>query len=176
MSDQELLGICFNLFIGGLDSVSTNMSWQIFHLATHPDDQQRLRVDPAIIPSAIDELQRYYAAITTYRRCIKPFKIVGVTINPGEFVGMSTTIAGRDDREYVDPNVVSLDRRPRHVSFGYGPHSCLGMHLARREMKIALEEILAVLPPFHLQPGGRICTMLHSTLQPDILPLTWSAR
>jgi len=65
LTDEELLGVCFNLFIGGLDSVSSNMGWQFFHLATHLDDQRRLRANAALIPAAIDELQRYYAAITT---------------------------------------------------------------------------------------------------------------
>ena len=173
LDDRELLGVCFNLFIGGLDSVSANMSWQVFHLATHPDDQRRLRRDPALIPAAIDEMQRFYAAITTYRRCTKPFEVAGVVIEAGEFVAMSTTIAGRDEREYPDANVVKLDRKPHHVQFGFGPHTCLGMHLARREMKIALEELLANLPDFTLQPDRPILTLLHSTIQPDTLPIAW---
>lgn len=176
LSDDELLGVCFNLFIGGLDSVSTNMSWQIFHLATHPADQRRLRADPALIPVAIDEMQRYYAAITTYRRCIRPYEVAGITIQPGEFVGMSTTVANRDDREFEAPNEVRLDRRPRNIAFGSGPHTCLGVHLARREMKIALEEFLLAIPEFHLSADGPITTLLHSTIQPDILPIAWDAQ
>jgi cytochrome P450 len=175
LSDDELLGICFNLFIGGLDSVSTNMGWQFFHLATHPLDQRRLREDPALIPAAVDELQRYYAAVTTYRRCIRPFEIAGVTIQPGEYVAMSTTVAGRDDRAYSNPNVVDLGRRPRHVAFGYGPHACLGLHLARREMRIALEEFLTTIPEFRLSADAPIRTLLHSTIQPVSVPIEWAA-
>lgn len=173
LSDQELLGVCFNLFIGGLDSVSTNMAWQIFHLATHPDDQRQLRSDPSSIPAAIDELQRYYAAITTYRRCTQPFDVAGVTILPGEYVAMSTTVAGRDDRAYKEPDTVRFDRRPSHVTFGFGPHTCLGVHLARREMNIALREFLQIVPEFQLQPGALIRTLLHSTIQPEIVPIVW---
>ena len=173
LSPVELLGVCFNLFIGGLDSVSTNMAWQFFHLATHPADQRRLRADPTMIPAAIDEMQRYYAAITTYRRCIEPFDVAGVTILPGEFVAMCTTFAGRDEREYGDPDVVRFERKPSHVAFGYGPHTCIGVHLARREMRIALEEFLAILPEFHLQTDVPMRTLLHNTLQPEILPLEW---
>jgi cytochrome P450 len=175
LSDDELLGICFNLFIGGLDSVSTNMGWQFFHLATHPLDQRRLRENPGLIPAAVDELQRYYAAVTTYRRCIRPFSIAGVAIEPGEFVAMSTTVAGRDDRAYSNPNVVDLDRRPRHVAFGYGPHACVGLHLARREMRIALEQFLATIPEFHLSADAPIRTLLHSTIQPESVPIEWRA-
>lgn len=175
LTDDELLGVCFNLFIGGLDSVSSNMSWQFFHLGTHADDQQQLRDDPSLIPAAIDEMQRYHSAITTYRRCIRPYDIAGVTIQPDEFVGMSTTVAGRDDREFDQPNEVRFDRRPRHIAFASGPHTCLGVHLARREMKIALEEFLAVIPPFRLRDDVTITTMLHSTIQPDIMPIAWDA-
>jgi cytochrome P450 len=174
LSDDELLGICFNLFIGGLDSVSTNMGWQCFHLATHPIDQRRLREDPGLIPAAVDELQRYYAAVTTYRRCTQPFEIAGVAIQPGEYVAMSTTVAGRDDRAYSNPNVVDLDRRPRHVAFGYGPHACLGLHLARREMRIALQEFLLAIPEFHLAADAPIQTLLHSTIQPMSVPIEWA--
>ncbi|AMK16862.1 MULTISPECIES: cytochrome P450 [Sphingobium] len=130
----------------------------------------------ASIPAAIDELQRYYAAITTYRRCIRPYSIAGVTIEPGEFVANSTTIAARDDREFQSPNEVRLDRRPRHVSFGYGQHTCLGVHLARREMKIAMEEFLSIIPEFRLRDDMPITTMMHSTLQPYVLPLAWDAK
>ncbi|WP_340313430.1 cytochrome P450 [Rhizorhabdus argentea] len=176
LSDDELLGVCFNLFIGGLDSVSTNMAWQIFHLATHADDQDTLRRDMASIPAAIDEMQRYYAAVTTYRRCIRPYSVAGATIQPGEFVAMSTTIAGRDDHEFDNPHEVRLRRRPRHVAFGFGPHLCLGVHLARREMRIALEEFLSTIPRFHLREGVPIATTLHSTLQPDVLPIAWDPK
>jgi cytochrome P450 len=174
LSDDEILGVCFNLYIGGLDTVSTNLGWQFFHLATHPQDQAVLRADPTRIPEAMDELFRYYAAVTTYRRCTKRYEVAGAMIEPGEFVAMSTTLAARDEHEYEGPNEVVLGRRPRHVSFGYGHHACLGMHLARREIKTALQEVLAVLPEFHLSRGQEIRTLLHSTIQPDCVPLEWN--
>ena len=99
---------------------------------------------------------------------------IHLSIDKGEYVAMSTTVAGRDDRAYSNPNVVDLDRRPRHVAFGYGPHACLGLHLARREMRIALQEFLLAIPEFHLAADAPIQTLLHSTIQPMSVPIEWA--
>lgn len=172
LTDDELVGFTFNLFIGGLDTVSTNMGLHFRHLATHPQDQARLRAEPALIPGAIEELMRAYGAVTTFRTCVNETQIRGVTIKPGEKIAMSTTLAGRDAREFEDPTTIRFDRRPRHLSFGFGPHICVGMHLARREMRIAMEEFLARVPDFTIAPGHRVRCHL-GMIQPVELPLVW---
>ena len=118
---------------------------------------------------------RAYAAVTTFRTCVKETEIQGVRILPGDKVAMSTTLAGRDPQEYERPNEVILDRKPRHVSFAYGPHLCVGMHLARREMRIALEEFLAAVPEFRIADGATISCHLGGMIQPSTLPLVWAA-
>lgn len=173
LTDDELVGFTFNLFIGGLDTVSTNMAWQFKHLATHPQDQAYLRANPKEIPKAIEELMRAYAAVTTYRTCTKPVTINGVAMMPGDKVAMATPLAGRDPEEFDDPDAVRLDRRPRHVSFGYGVHTCVGMQLANREMRIAMEEFLAEIPPFGLDPNIPERTLLGGMIQPESVPLIW---
>jgi cytochrome P450 len=85
---------------------------------------------------------------------------------------MSTTLAGRDPEEYQSPNEIRLDRKPRHVSFGYGVHLCVGMHLARRELRIAMEEFLRLIPEFKLRPGHTVSCHL-GMIQPVSLPLIW---
>lgn len=174
LTRDELIGFAFNLFIGGLDTVSTNMGLQFWHLATHADDQQKLRADPALIPDAIEELMRAYPAVTTFRTVVKQVEVNGVTFMPGDKVAMSTTLAGRDPEEYDNPADVRFDRKPRHVSFAYGPHLCLGMHLARREMRIAMEEFLATIPAFRLKEGHRVQCHL-GMIQPVDLPFVWQA-
>src|SRR3546814_20279674 len=82
---------------------------------------------------SIDEMMRRYAAVATSRECIKETTIGDVTVKPGDKVLMATFLAGQDPDAYPDPQTVVLDRTPRHVSFGYGIHLCLGLHLARRE-------------------------------------------
>lgn len=172
LDEDELVGFSFNLFIGGLDTVSTNMGLQFLHLARNPVQQQFLRENPDEIPHAIDELMRAYAPVTTFRTCRTEVEFHGVKMMPGDKVMMSTTLAGRDPAEFESPEEIRFDRRPRHISFGFGPHMCVGMHLARREMRIALEEFLGRIPEFNVQPDHEIEYHL-GMIQPVTLPLVW---
>jgi len=116
---------------------------------------------------------RGFAAVTTYRICIKETSVRGVTIKPGDKVAMCTTLAGRDAQEFDQPHEIRLDRGPSHVSFATGPHHCLGVHLARRELRVALEELLETIPEFSLAPDAAIDTQLGGITQPRTLPLIW---
>ncbi|WP_422342734.1 cytochrome P450 [Parasphingorhabdus sp.] len=172
LNDDELVGFSFNLFIGGLDTVSTNMGNQFLHLARNPQDRQFLSENPQEIPHAIDEMMRAYAAVTTFRTCTKETEFGGVKMMPGDKVAMSTTLAGRDPAEFPNPEQVRFDRRPRMLSWGYGPHMCVGMHLAKREMRIAIEEFLKEIPEFEVKPEHAIEYHL-GMIQPVTLPLVW---
>src|SRR5690606_38022164 len=119
LTEDELIGFTFLLFIGGLDTVSAKMGLHAAHLAQHPEHQGFLRANPHSIPDAIEELMRAYSPVSTFRTCIKPTKINGVDIEPGDKVLMCTTLAGRDAREYQDPHEVRLGRKPRHNAFGF---------------------------------------------------------
>jgi cytochrome P450 len=175
LTDDELIGYTFNLFIGGLDTVTTNMGLHFRHLAENPEHQRRLRDDPAFIKTALEELLRAYAATSTFRTCVKERTIAGVTIKPGDRVLMTTILACRDPEEYERPNEIILDREPKRIiTFGTGPHLCIGMHLARRELQIALEEFLAAIPEFHIEAGAVIKTHLGGMVQPTSLPLVWA--
>lgn len=173
MNDGELLGYAFNLFIGGLDTVSANIGNQVRHLASHPEHQRQLRENPAMIGSAVEEFMRAFAAVTTMRTCVKEKTIGGVTVKPGDMIAMCTTLAGRDATAFERPHDVVLDRKASHVSFAIGPHFCLGIHLARREMRVALEELLALLPEFRIREGAKILSQAGGIIQPQSLPLVW---
>jgi cytochrome P450 len=176
LTEDELKGFCFNLFVGGLDTVSTNLSAHFRHLAENPGDQRFLRENPDRIPGAIDELMRAYAAVTTLRVCKQETQLGGARMLPGDLVLMPTFLAAHDPEVFPNPQVVDLARKPRHVSFGYGPHLCIGMHLARREMRIAMEEALAMLPPFRIAPGEEIVSFCSiAPIGPVALPLVWDA-
>lgn len=175
LTDDELVGFTFNLFIGGLDTVSAHIGLFFRHLASHPEHQNTLRQNPAMIADAVDELMRAYGGVTTFRTCTKETQVAGVTIKPGDKVAMSVTLAGRDPEEYERPNEIILDRKPKSVSFAFGPHLCVGIHLARRELRIAMEEFLAAIPEFHIKPGAKITTYLFGVMQPTTLPLEWKA-
>tara|TARA_R110000772_G_scaffold77139_16_gene166266 strand:- start:1103 stop:2317 length:1215 start_codon:yes stop_codon:yes gene_type:complete len=172
LTEDELVGFSFNLFIGGLDTVSTNMGHQFLHLARNPQDQKRLKDNPKLIPNAIDEMMRAYAAVSTFRTCTKETEFGGVKMMPGDKVMMSTTLAGRDPEEFPNPEQVSFDRKPRLLSWGFGPHMCVGMHLAKREMRIAIEEFVNRIPEFSVKPDHQIEYHL-GMIQPVTLPLVW---
>jgi cytochrome P450 len=173
LTDDELVGFAFNLFIGGLDTVSTNMAWQFRHLAEHPEHQRQLRENPAMIPDAIEEMMRAYAAVSTFRTVLNEVTIGGVTMKPGDKVAMSTSLAGRDPEQYRDADEVILNRKARYLSFGFGPHLCVGMHLARREMRLAIDQFLTIIPPFRIADGVTVETHLGPMMQPAALPLVW---
>jgi cytochrome P450 len=174
LTQDEILGMCFNLYIGGLDTVTTNISWQVRHLAENPKHQQYLRDHPEKIPSAIESLYRRYAAVTTFRTCTKPINIGGVQMMPGDKVAVSTTLANNDPEEWGNPFEVDIEKPPlRHMTFGFGVHRCVGAPLARRESVIAIEEILAAVPAFRIPEGAEVTTELGPILQLKNLPLEW---
>lgn len=174
-SEDELLGFCFNLFLGGLDTVSTSVAWHFLHLAEHQEDQAKLRANPAMIPAAIDEIMRYYGPVATSRECVHETTLGNVTVKPGDKILLATFLSGHDPNAFDRPEEIRLDRQPRHVSFGYGHHLCVGMHLARREIRIALEEAFRALPPWRLTPGAEVPCYLAAIVQPKTLPLVWDA-
>jgi cytochrome P450 len=173
LTQDELFGFCFNLYVGGLDTVSTNMGLHFRHLAENPEHQELLRANPAMIPGAIEELLRAYAAVTTFRTCTKPKLINGVQVMPRDKVAMATFLANTDPEAFDHPSEVRLDRNPRHITFGTGIHRCVGAPLARREMVIAMEEFLRAVPTFVIKPGATIKTALAAMIQPVELPLSW---
>ena len=173
-TDEEVFGHAFNLYLGGLDTVTANLSLHFWHLATHPDDQATMRRNSfSQNVVAIEELLRGYAAVSTARICSRPYEIDGQTMMPGDFISMSTPIAGRDPDAYESPNQIRLDRRPTHVTLGHGIHRCLGQHLARRELQTAIEEFLKAVPTFRVEPGFKVPFFLSNVIHVPELPLTW---
>jgi cytochrome P450 len=173
-SDQEVFGHAFNLYLGGLDTVTANIGLHFYHLATHPEDQETMRKNTfSQNVVAIEELLRAYAAVSTHRICYKEYTIDGHTIMPGDNVVMSTPLAGRDPEAYDAPNEIRLDRRPTHVTLGFAIHRCLGQHLARRELQTAIEEFLKAVPTFKVKKGFDVPFFLGNVIQTPELQLTW---
>lgn len=172
-NDKEIFGHCFNLFIGGLDTV-TSMLGNIFtFLAKNPDKQQELRDDPKKIVLAVEEFLRAFAPVSVFRIAAKEIEIHGQKIMPGDYVGISTPIAGYDPEYYENPQEIRFDRKAPHVSLGFGIHKCLGMHLARMEMQSALEQWLKLVPPFRVADGFKIQYHAGNILHVPRLELEW---
>lgn len=174
LSDAEVIGICVLLFIAGLDTVTSSFAYHFRHLAEHPADQQSLRDDPTLIPSAVEELFRAYAVVNTNRYATRDVEFAGVHIKKGDNVTCSTILASRDPREFETPNQVVFTRSPNlHNAFSYGPHRCLGSHLARREIIAGIEAWLHAIPPFRIRPGAVIQPHGGGVFSLDSLPLVW---
>jgi len=152
-NDQEVLGHCYNLFIGGLDTVTTMLGNIFLHLARYPDQQQELRDNPDRIVLAVEEFLRVYGPVTAFRIAAKEIEIHGQKIMPGDYVSVSTPIVNQDPKLHDNPSEVRFDRKAAHVALGGGIHKCLGMHLARLELQVALEEFLKAVPQFRLKDG-----------------------
>ena len=172
LTEDEAFGICFNLYLGGLDTVTTNIAWQLRHLANDIELQESLRADESLIPVAVEEMLRAYASVAISRTCIKRVEVGGVTLMPGDRVMLSTSLASNDPVAYPDPTEIKLDRAQRHLSFGTGIHNCVGVRLARRELVIALEEFLRAIP-FKLAPDAKILTHLGNVMYQECVPIVW---
>jgi cytochrome P450 len=156
VSDSDLLAFCLLMFMAGLDTVSVTLGWSFLHLADNPEDRQKILDEPAVISTAIEEFLRAYAIVIPARKATEDIEIQGCPIRKGEMVSIPLNAATRDAAEFDDPTVVDITRSPnRHIAFGAGPHRCLGSHLARRELQIALEEWHKRIPNYRLAPGAR---------------------
>ncbi|MBF6613347.1 MAG: cytochrome P450 [Chloroflexi bacterium] len=144
LSDEDIVSILRN-WTAGQGTVAASIGILVYYLARHTDMQERLRSGPALLPAAIDEILRADGPLVANRRSTtRAVEIEGRKIDAGEHLSLNWISANRDARAFDDPDVVRLDRNPAdNLLFGAGIHYCLGAPLARLEMKVAMEELLA---------------------------------
>ncbi len=151
MSDQHLLGTCLLLLIAGIDTTWSAIGSSIWHLATHPEDQQRLRDDPSLVPLAIEEFLRVYSPVTMARYVTEDTDFKGCPMQEGDKILMAFPAGNHDPEMFERADEFIIDRKAnRHFAFGSGIHRCLGSNLARMEMRVALEVFLEKVPTFEL--------------------------
>jgi cytochrome P450 len=172
-SEAEVLGLVYLLFVAGLDTVTSTLGWIMRHLASDQRLQVRLRDHPEDIPAALEEFSRAFGVSAPSRTVARDTVFHGVQLKAGEAVLLPTYLAGRDPRAWRDPHVIDIDRRPRHVTFGVGPHLCLGIHLARREMQIMLEAFLSRMRNIRRPEGGRYEYYTTNTVGVSRLDIEW---
>ncbi|MEY2943230.1 MAG: hypothetical protein RLY97_1244, partial [Pseudomonadota bacterium] len=172
-NDEEVLGHCFNLFLGGLDTVTTMLGNIFTHLARYPAQQQELRDHPERMVLAVEEFLRIYGPVTAFRIAVRELEIHGQKIMPGEYVSVCTPVVNQDPKLHDNPAEVRFDRKAAHVALGGGIHKCLGMHLARLEMQVALEEFLNAIPQFRLKDGFEVGYFVGNITFVPQLELQW---
>ena len=175
LSRSEVLDFSYLLVLAGVDTVTTALGFSFMHLAERPDLQDELATDPGRIPAAIEEFLRFETAVHPSRTVVAPCSLGGVSLEPGDRIVIPYTSADRDEKAFDQPDELQIDRSPnRHFAFGGGSHRCLGSHLARLEMRVAFEEILARVPEFSVPPDGTIAAYGGQTRSLASLPFrTW---
>jgi cytochrome P450 len=175
LTQPELLGICHLMLLGGLDTVTATLDCMVAYLARHPERRRQLVEDPSLLPAAVEELLRRESPVMVVVRILaRDVTIRDVELHAGDHVTLLVGAANADGREFADGDGLDIARDPnRHLAFGAGNHLCLGAHLARLELCVALEELHRRIPDYripddteiHYSPGIR---------QADHLPLVFA--
>jgi cytochrome P450 len=178
LNDAERLDMLTVLVLAGLDTTRAELGYLFRHLATHPDHRRRLIAEPELIPAAVEEALRFYTIIFgDGRKVTRDVEFHGVQLKKGDMVYALVSGANRDPRHWERADEFVVDRkRNNHFGFASGPHRCLGMHLARREMAIAVEEWLKVVPDFELVDDQQLERGGGAMMALDRLPLRWEVK
>ena len=158
LGDDDVIGFCYLLILAGTETTANLLANGVMALAAHPDQRAELRADPGLIPGAVEEMLRWDSPVQSDARTVgRPVDLHGRTVPEGAEVLLLFGSAGRDEREYADPDRFDIHRKvQRHLSFGYGLHFCLGAHLARLEGRIALEEVLRRFPEWEIDDAQAV--------------------
>jgi cytochrome P450 len=173
LSHDHINGTLRLLLFAGIATTWSAIGVALWHLATHAADRHRLASDPELIPTAVEEFLRAYAPVTIGREVVKETTIDGCLFKVGEMVMLPFGAANRDPAVFPQPDDVLIDRADnRHAAFGLGIHRCIGSHLARLEITIALQEWLQRIPEFSLAPNAEVTWSVGTVRGPRTLPLT----
>ncbi len=155
LTDEEVLDICFLFIIAGLDTVTDSLDCFFAYLAQEPEQRRLLVEDESAIPSAVEELLRWESPVPAVPRVVtEDVEYEGCPIPRGEQVMLLIGSANTDDTSHPGVDTVDLRRNPNpHLAFGGGVHRCLGSHLARVELRVALREFHRRIPDYWLKPG-----------------------
>ncbi|MEZ5260028.1 MAG: cytochrome P450, partial [Ilumatobacteraceae bacterium] len=165
------------MLIAGIDTTWSSIGSALWHLASHPDDRRRLVDEPELIPTAVEEFLRAYAPVTMARLATHDTTLGDREVKAGDRVLLPFPAANRDPEMFDRPDDVIIDREVnRHVAFGAGIHRCLGSNLARLEMQVAIEEMLAMIPEFELEDPDAVTWAGGQVRGPRYLPVTFPNR
>jgi cytochrome P450 len=179
LSREEVMNIIFVLVFAGLDTVTASLSCFVAWFARHAPERRRVIDDPALLPQAIEELLRYESPVPAIGRfAVADFEVGGEQIHAGDSLQLLLCTANLDPAAIPEPLTVDFDRGTKnHIDFGTGVHRCLGSHLARMELRVALEALHERIrdyaidperpPVFHNDGGVRTVEPLHLVFTPN---------
>lgn len=174
---DEMHRITVMLFLGGLDTVASEMSHVMYFLAGSPMHRQRLIDRPVDIPKAVEEMLRRFSIANIGRIVAKDADFHGIRLKAGDPVLIATPIIGLDESAFENATTVDFDRGRargvRHLAFGAGPHLCPGAFLARTQLRVMVEELLYRMPGLRFQPHAKIEWRAGADFMVRALPLEW---
>ncbi len=155
LTNDDVLDIGYLFFLAGLDTVTASLDCMLSYLAQHADHRTRLVDDPTLIQHAIEEMLRWESPVQgVVRVTTEDSEIGGCPVPKGRVVTVMLGSANTDERTWDDGDTVDFDRpENRHIAFGGGAHRCLGSHLARMELRVALEEWHKAIPEYRVKDG-----------------------
>ena len=173
LTEEEKIGMVWFLWLGGLDTVAATISQMFRRMALQPDIQHQLRANPGLINGAVEEFLRTQPILSSARHAMKDFEWHGLQIKKGDNFSCLNPAGNFDAARFENPRVFDPTRKGnRHFTFVGGVHACLGAHLARRELRLLLEEWFKRIPEFRVKPGADT-TVFPGLLSIRNLPLIW---
>jgi cytochrome P450 len=168
----HVVGTMTLLLVAGIDTTWSAIGSALWHLASHPGDRERLVADPGLVPTAMEELLRAYAPVTMARLVKDDMQWRGVDMRADDWILLSFPAASRDPEQFERADEVIIDREVnRHAAFGLGIHRCVGSHLARMQLRVALEVWLERVPSFSLADPAAVRWSVGQVRGPRALPV-----
>jgi cytochrome P450 len=172
LEPTHVVGTMILLLIAGIDTTWSAVGASLWHLAKTPEDRERLVADPRLLPIAMEEFLRAYAPVTMARLVKEDTHWRGVDMKADDWILLSFPAANRDAAQFDRAGEVVIDREVnRHAAFGLGIHRCVGSHLARMELRVALEVWLERIPRFSLDDPAAVTWSAGQIRGPRALPL-----
>ncbi len=172
LDPSHVVGTMALLLIAGIDTTWSAIGASLWHLAKTPQDRVRLVADPQLLPTAMEEFLRAYAPVTMARLVKKDMHWRGADMKTDDWILLSFPAANRDPAQFDRAGQVVIDREiNRHAAFGLGIHRCVGSHLARMELRVALEAWLERIPVFSLDDPSAVTWSAGQIRGPRTLPL-----
>lgn len=176
VSDEEFETMFWLFAVAGNETVRNGLPGGLIALLQHPDALAQLRADPGLLPGAIEEMLRWWTPVMVFRRTARTdVTLAGTPIQAGDKVVVSFTAANRDPAVFAEPDTFDIHRAPNpHLSFGHGPHFCLGAQLARVQMRAMFDQLLTRTTALELAEEP---ALLRSSFQRGVkrLPVRWTA-
>jgi cytochrome P450 len=175
---KDIITICYTVMLAGLDTTRSALGYIFHHLARDPGLRHRLTAQPELWPKAVEEFLRLYPLVYTDGRLVtRDIDFHGMPMRKGNIVWLGLGSANHDPQKFAAPRIFDLGREQlsHHLSFGAGPHRCLGMHLARHELVIAVTEWHKRIPDYELATTEQLYER-GQQLSIDRLPLRWDTQ